>query len=139
MTQTISSTITDPGSETSVVRVWDPLVRVFHWTLVTCFAVAYFTEDDLLALHVWAGYAVFGLIAVRLFWGFVGPRHARWSDCVKEPREILAYQLNTIHNLHYFIGLMRAMREAIESDGFLRFRKNFYAQREESGRGAYND
>ena len=46
-------------------------------------------------------------------------------------REILAYHLNTIHNLHYFVGLMQGMREAIANDSFLQFRKNFYAMREE--------
>ena len=46
-------------------------------------------------------------------------------------REILAYHLNTIHNLHYFVGLMQEMREAIANDSFLRFRKNFYEMREE--------
>jgi len=46
-------------------------------------------------------------------------------------REILAYHLNTIHNLYYFVGLMRSMREAIEKDTFLRFRNNFYALRKE--------
>ena len=46
-------------------------------------------------------------------------------------REILAYHLNTIHNLHYFVGLMQEMREAIANDSFLQFRKNFYAMREE--------
>jgi queuine tRNA-ribosyltransferase len=46
-------------------------------------------------------------------------------------REILAYHLNTIHNLYYYAGLMRAMREAIKNDTFLQFRKNFYVLREE--------
>ena len=46
-------------------------------------------------------------------------------------REILAYHLNTIHNLHYFVGLMRSMREAIEKNTFLQFRNNFYADRAE--------
>ncbi len=46
-------------------------------------------------------------------------------------REILAYHLNTIHNLHYFVGLMQEMRKAIADDSFLQFRKNFYALREE--------
>ncbi|MBW2501571.1 MAG: tRNA-guanine transglycosylase, partial [Deltaproteobacteria bacterium] len=44
-------------------------------------------------------------------------------------REILAYHLNTVHNLYYYVQLMGAMREAIENDGFLQFRKNFYATR----------
>jgi queuine tRNA-ribosyltransferase len=45
-------------------------------------------------------------------------------------REILAYHLNTIHNLYYFVGLMRSMRKAIEDDTFLQFRNNFYALQE---------
>ncbi len=44
-------------------------------------------------------------------------------------REILAYQLNSIHNLHYYCTLMAQMREAIEADRFLEFRRHFYQQR----------
>ena len=44
-------------------------------------------------------------------------------------KELLAYRLNTIHNIHYFISLMRAIREAIIGGEFEVFRKNFYAQR----------
>jgi cytochrome b len=74
-----------------MVRVWDPLVRLFHWSLAASFTIAFLTEDDLLVVHVWAGYTIFGLILVRLIWGFVGTRHTRWSDFVKEPGEIMAY------------------------------------------------
>jgi cytochrome b len=35
------------------VPVWDHFVRVAHWTMALGFFVAYFTEDDLLSLHVW--------------------------------------------------------------------------------------
>jgi queuine tRNA-ribosyltransferase len=45
-------------------------------------------------------------------------------------REILAYQLNSIHNLHYYCTLMADMRQAIMEDRFVEFRRNFYAQRE---------
>ncbi|MCL2340109.1 MAG: tRNA guanosine(34) transglycosylase Tgt [Proteobacteria bacterium] len=48
-----------------------------------------------------------------------------------QSREILAYQLNTIHNLHYYCTLMAAMREAIREDRFLAFRRAFYQQRAE--------
>jgi cytochrome b len=73
------------------VRVWDPLVRVFHWSLVAAFATAFVVEDDLLAVHVWAGYLVLGLIALRLIWGFIGTRHARFTDFVRGPRQVLGY------------------------------------------------
>lgn len=73
------------------VRVWDPLLRLFHWGLAAGFLVAYLVEDDWLALHVWAGYSILGLLAFRLVWGFLGPGFARWSDFVKAPGEIMAY------------------------------------------------
>ncbi len=86
------------------ISVWDPLVRLFHWTLVVAFTLAYFSQEgpfeDLLdqvdddwvqAVHVWAGYTIAGLLLFRVFWGFAGPRHARFSDFVRGPRETLRY------------------------------------------------
>ena len=46
-------------------------------------------------------------------------------------REILSSHLNTIHNLHYFVNLIKDMRRAIKADRFEEFRKNFYASRKE--------
>ena len=79
------------GPQPGQVRVWDPLVRVFHWSLVAAFATAYIVEDDLLGVHVLAGYLVLGLIAVRLVWGLIGTRHARFTDFVRGPRQVMAY------------------------------------------------
>lgn len=73
------------------VRVWDPLVRTFHWTLAAAFAIAFIVEDELLGLHVWVGYLALSLIAIRLVWGVIGTRHARFTDFVRGPRQIIAY------------------------------------------------
>lgn len=73
------------------IKVWDPLVRIFHWSLVAAFATAYIVEDDLLGVHVWAGYLVLALIAVRLVWGLIGTRHARFIDFVRGPRQVIDY------------------------------------------------
>jgi len=82
----------------AMVRVWDPLLRLFHWSLAASFTLAYVIGDDWLALHVGAGYVILGLLAVRLLWGFVGPRHARWSDFLREPVEILAYLKDAVRS-----------------------------------------
>ncbi|MFN0194507.1 MAG: cytochrome b/b6 domain-containing protein [Aestuariivirga sp.] len=73
------------------VRVWDPLVRVFHWGLVTAFAVAWLSAEEFDTVHEIAGYVVAGLVAFRLIWGLVGSRYARFSQFLKGPRETLAY------------------------------------------------
>jgi cytochrome b len=33
--------------DTTEVPVWDPLVRLFHWTLFISFCAAWFTEGEL--------------------------------------------------------------------------------------------
>ncbi len=52
-----------------MIKVWDPLLRLLHWSLVASIAIAWLTGEDGEALHEWAGYAALGLIAFRLVWG----------------------------------------------------------------------
>lgn len=80
------------------VKVWDPLVRIGHWVLVTAFFVAYFTEDDFLTQHVWAGYTVAGVIVFRVCWGFVGTENARFGSFVCSPRTTLSYLVAIARN-----------------------------------------
>jgi cytochrome b len=65
--------------------VWDPLVRLFHWSLVAAFLANAFVTRPGKELHELIGYAVAALIAVRLVWGLIGPRHARFSDFPPSP------------------------------------------------------
>jgi queuine tRNA-ribosyltransferase len=44
-------------------------------------------------------------------------------------KELTYFRLGTIHNLHYYLNLMRQMRQAILEDRFLEFKKEFYAKR----------
>jgi cytochrome b len=74
-----------------LIKVWDLPLRIFHWLLVAGFFIAYLTEDDLLTVHVWAGYLVAGLLVFRLVWGFVGNEYARFSSFLCSPAQSLAY------------------------------------------------
>ena len=78
------------------IKVWDLFVRIGHWTIVAGFAIAYLSED-LLSLHVWAGYIVGAAVLIRIIWGFVGPRRARFSDFVHTPAAVITYLINLVH------------------------------------------
>jgi len=67
-------------------------VRVFHWSLVLSFVVAWFTPQVANGLiHHWAGYAAASLVILRLLWGILGTRYARFSQFVRRPRIVLRY------------------------------------------------
>jgi len=74
------------------IKVWDIGVRLFHWGLVALFVFAYISgEGEAETLHAWAGYAIIGLLAFRIVWGFIGSRHARFADFIYSPGEIIGY------------------------------------------------
>lgn len=79
------------NESTTSIRVWDPLVRLFHWSLVIFFTIAWFTGDENNSLHIWSGYVIAGLLLFRLIWGFAGTRHARFSDFVFGPGRVIGY------------------------------------------------
>jgi len=78
-------------SEPRQVSVWDPLVRLFHWSLVASFVVAYLSGEEESLVHVYAGYFIIGLLAFRVVWGLVGTRYARFSDFLYSPQRTLSY------------------------------------------------
>ena len=73
------------------VRVWDPLVRIAHWTLALAFVIAWLTGDENSNLHALAGYVIATIVALRILWGLVGSRHARFTDFVRSPRAAVGY------------------------------------------------
>lgn len=75
----------------NTIQVWDIGVRLFHWSLVASFIAAYFTQSDNYDLHLYTGYALLGLIAFRLLWGFVGSRYARFSSFLFSPAVVAGY------------------------------------------------
>jgi cytochrome b len=79
------------NTSTKTVNVWDPLVRIGHWTLVIAFFTAYFTEEDFLTQHTWAGYVVASVVLIRIIWGFIGSKHAKFKDFIYSPATIFVY------------------------------------------------
>lgn len=72
-------------------RVWDPAVRVLHWTLVASVALAWATTEWLGPWHQPVGWAALAIVVARIAWGFAGPRYARFAQFVRGPRSTLRY------------------------------------------------
>ena len=76
---------------TQFIKVWDIAIRVFHWTLVGCYALAFISSENIPKLHVFFGYSVLFLVLFRILYGFVGTRYARFSDFLYHPAQIVDY------------------------------------------------
>ncbi|MHA1529460.1 MAG: cytochrome b/b6 domain-containing protein [Alphaproteobacteria bacterium] len=85
------------------IPVWDIFVRATHWTVAGLVLAELSLLDEDWAVHRWAGYAVLGLVALRLVWGLIGSRHARFSaftPSLQALRAHLAELLRGRHRLH---------------------------------------
>lgn len=86
--------------------VWDLPLRAFHWLLVLCLAGLWVTakadadymdwltkrfDVTWMEWHFRLGYCVIGLLAFRIIWGFVGPKHARFVNFVPGPVRVTTY------------------------------------------------
>ena len=76
---------------TQFIKVWDIAIRVFHWTLVGCYALAFISPENIPKLHVFFGYSVLFLVLFRILYGFVGSKYARFSDFLCPPAQIADY------------------------------------------------
>jgi cytochrome b len=79
------------ASQPALARRWDPIVRLTHWSIaIAVLANALLTEEGS-GPHIWVGYALAGILGLRLLWGVIGPAEARFSAFWPSPRKALAH------------------------------------------------
>jgi len=89
------------------ILVWDAPTRAYHWLQALAFLGAYLTSDSekYRDIHVALGYILFGLIAFRLLWGFIGTRYAKFSSFLFKPGQITTYLISLLKGKsEHFIG-----------------------------------
>ncbi len=89
---------TNTSAQTKSKTVWDLPVRIFHWSLAFLFFTAWFSAegDQWLDIHIFAGYAIAGLIIFRFFWGFSGTYYARFTQFSYSFTEAKDYALDVL-------------------------------------------
>jgi len=84
----------DPRLDENRRLVWDLPLRLFHWLFASTIVAAYVTAKlgfDWMQWHFYLGYLTIGLLVFRILWGFIGPRHARFSNFIHKPSAIWLY------------------------------------------------
>ncbi len=77
--------------------VYDLPTRLFHWLFAGSFIGAYLIastvseESASFPLHMLLGLGLCFLVVLRLVWGLVGTRNARFSSFALKPRDLLDY------------------------------------------------
>ena len=94
------------------VAVWDPLVRLIHWSLaLTILLNGTFIEEES-KTHEWIGYVALGLVGLRLVWALIGPKHARFSAFPPSPARAIHHLRamlsgdKTVHLSHNPLGAL---------------------------------
>lgn len=73
------------------VRVWDPIVRLFHWTVAGGVVANLTFLEHARTPHIYVGYVVVAAVAVRLVWGLFARGHARLASFIPGPRAFVGY------------------------------------------------
>ncbi len=89
------------------ITVWDPLVRILHWLLVLAIALAWLSTIIFgwADVHDPAGYVALTAVVIRIVWGFVGSRYARFREFVQPAHRVKQYWRELLsHRERHYIG-----------------------------------
>ncbi len=90
------------------VLIYDFPTRIFHWLFVSLFLSSYFiasqVDDESLvySYHMLAGIVLSMMVVLRIIWGFVGTKYARFSEFHLRPKELISYFKEILSNKHSF-------------------------------------
>jgi cytochrome b len=107
MNNPLNNAVGATGRVRQAIMVWDMPVRVFHWLLVICFAGAWLSsESERWALiHYAFGYTACLLVLIRLVWGVIGTRYARFSQFLKSPKAVIGHFMAMLRgHPHHDVG-----------------------------------
>jgi cytochrome b len=72
-------------------RSWDPVVKITHWSIVAAIIANALITEEGSGAHIWVGYALAAILALRLLWGLIGSAEARFSAFPPSLRRALGH------------------------------------------------
>lgn len=87
--------------------VWDPFIRIFHWSLVAAFSYAFYTHASMwdLQKHAYAGYTAGTLIVARIVWGLFATGYANFHRFPPNPVWAVKYLFKILKGTaRHYIG-----------------------------------
>ena len=79
------------NDQTAAPKRWDPIVKLTHWGIVAAVIGNALVTEEGSGWHIWVGYGLAALLALRLLWGLIGPKEARFSAFPPSPARALAH------------------------------------------------
>lgn len=90
----------DQSEHGSRRRHWDPIVRVTHWGVVVAVIANALVLREGSTQHIWVGYGLAGLLGLRLIWGLLGTRAARFSSFPPSPARAVQHLSDIANGVH---------------------------------------
>jgi len=74
-----------------MIKVWDPFIRIFHWSLAISFLLEWLVAGSFKTFHMYLGYFIGFLVLLRVTWGFIGPKYAKFNNFIYSKEIIINY------------------------------------------------
>ena len=82
---------TGTGAVIAPPNPWDPVVRLSHWLIAAAVIINGLLSEPGGAIHIWVGWIAMAVLVIRLVWGFIGPKEARFAAFLPDPREAVSH------------------------------------------------
>ena len=82
---------TGTGAAIAPPDPWDPVVRLSHWLIAAAVIINGLISEPGGTLHIWIGWIAMAVLVIRLVWGGIGPREARFTAFLPDPRAAVSH------------------------------------------------
>ena len=82
---------TGTGAAIAPPDPWDPVLRLSHWLIAAAVIINGLISEPGGTLHIWIGWIAMAVLVIRLVWGVIGPREARFTAFLPDPRAAVSH------------------------------------------------